>query len=115
MSDASVLETFDNPCPERDYEISIAHEEFTSVCPRTGQPDFAVIYIEDVPGPLCIELKSLKMYLQGYRSQGIFYESLVNRILDDLVAACQPKSMEIRGEFRARGGMTTDVTARHPS
>jgi 7-cyano-7-deazaguanine reductase len=115
MSDASVLETFENPCPDRDYEIFIEQPEFTSLCPKTGHPDFATIQIRYVPGPKCVELKSLKIYLQSYRNEGVFYERLVNRILDDLCQACQPKRMEIVGQFTPRGGIRTHVTARYPA
>lgn len=107
------LETFPNPRPERDYEIEIACPEFTSMCPKTGLPDFGTITIRYVPGPACLELKALKYYLLAYRNQGIFYEAATNRILDDLVAACQPKWMAVTGDFTARGGITTTVTAAH--
>jgi len=107
-----MLETFDNPRPGRDYEILIRCPEFTSVCPKTGQPDFGTITIRYVPDRTCIELKSLKLYLFGYRDRGIFYEAAVNAILDDLAAACQPRRMEVEGAFTARGGITTTVTAR---
>ena len=107
----SILETFPNPRPERDYEIQIRCPEFTSVCPKTGQPDFGEIRIDYTPGGACIELKSLKYYLQSYRNQGIFYEAATNQILDDLVAACHPKRMRITGAFSARGGITTTVVA----
>jgi len=109
MSQAKLLETFDNPRPDRDYEIHIEAPEFTSLCPKTGQPDFGTIVIDYVPEASCIELKSLKLYLQAYRTEGIFYEAVMNRILDDLVGACQPRRMAVCGEFRARGGITTDV------
>lgn len=105
------LETFPNPSPGRDYEIAIRCPEFTSVCPRTGQPDFGEIRITYVPGDSCIELKSLKLYMVGFRNQGIFYEAVTNRILDDLVAACRPRRMTVVGDFSARGGITTQVTA----
>ena len=108
------LETFPNPQPERDYEIEICCPEFTSGCPQTGLPDFGTITIRYVPDQVCVELKALKYYLLEYRSQGIFYEAAVNRILDDLVAACAPRSMEVEGAFTARGGITTTVTARSP-
>ncbi len=108
-----MLEVFDNPRPERDYVITIVCPEFTSVCPKTGNPDFGTIRIEYVPDQKCVELKSLKLYLFAYRNQGIFYESATNRILDDLVAACAPRRMEVRGEFTPRGGISTTVTARH--
>ncbi len=110
---SSVLETFPNPRPERDYEIQIRCPEFTSVCPKTGQPDFGEIAITYTPDQHCIELKSLKYYLQGYRNQGIFYEAVTNRILDDLVACCQPRRMRLTGAFSARGGITTTVVAEY--
>lgn len=106
-----MLETFPNPRPERDYEIQIRCPEFTSVCPKTGQPDFGEIQIVYTPDTACIELKSLKYYLQSFRNQGIFYEAVTNRILDDLVAACQPRRMRVTGAFSARGGITTTVVA----
>ena len=105
------LETFDNPHPGRDYEIRHVAPEFTSVCPKTGQPDFGTIVIEYVADKLCVELKSLKFYLQGYRTEGVFYEDVVNRILDDLVAALAPRWMTVAGEFTPRGGMHSMVTA----
>ena len=107
------LETFPNPRPERDYEILIRCPEFTSVCPKTGQPDFGEIQITYVPDRLCIELKSLKFYLQSYRNEGIYYEAATNKILDDLVAGCQPRRMRVTGAFTARGGITTTVVAEH--
>lgn len=107
----STLDTFPNPRPERDYEIQIRCPEFTSVCPKTGQPDFGEIAITYTPNAACIELKSLKYYLQSYRDQGIFYEAVTNRILDDLIAACRPRRMRITGAFTARGGITTTVVA----
>ncbi len=107
------IDTFDNPNPQRDYQIEINCPEFTSVCPKTGQPDFGTINITYCPNERCIELKSLKFYLQSYRNKGIFYEFLVNRILDDLVQVCKPRWMVITGKFTARGGITTNVTARH--
>ena len=107
------LETFDNPRPERDYEISMECPEFTCVCPRTGQPDFATIRIKYVPARLCVELKSLKLYLWSYRNEGTFHEAVVNKILDDLVGAIQPKSMTVVGDFNVRGGIHTVVTAEH--
>lgn len=105
------LETFSNPRPERDYEITITCPEFTSMCPKTGLPDFGTITIRYAPGDLCVELKSFKYYLLAYRNQGLFYESAVNRILDDLVAATSPRRMTVVGDFTARGGITTAVTA----
>ncbi|MHC4972955.1 MAG: preQ(1) synthase [Planctomycetota bacterium] len=109
-----MLETFENPTPARDYEIVIRCAEFTSVCPKTGQPDFGTITIRYVADQTCLELKALKLYLFGYRNEGIFYEAVVNRILDDLAAACRPRRMEVEGAFTARGGITTTVTARLP-
>ena len=109
-----MLETFENPTQERDYEIVIRCPEFTSLCPKTGQPDFGTITIRYVADRACVELKSLKLYLLGYRNEGIFYEAVVNRILDDLAAACRPRRMEVEGAFTARGGITTTVTARLP-
>lgn len=108
---SSTLETFPNPRPERDYEIQIRCPEFTSVCPKTGQPDFGEILIAYTPDATCIELKSLKYYLQSYRNKGIFYEAATNAILDDLVACCQPRRMRLTGAFSARGGITTTVVA----
>jgi 7-cyano-7-deazaguanine reductase len=110
--DAS-FETFPNPRPERDYEIVIRCPEFTSMCPKTGLPDFGEIAIRYVPDQTCIELKALKYYLLAYRNQGIFYESATNQILDDLVAACQPRRMTVTGAFSARGGITTTVTTEY--
>ncbi len=111
MSAAAPLETFPNPRPERNYEIAISCPEFTSMCPKTGLPDFGAIEIRYVPDAACLELKALKYYLLGYRNQGIFYEAATNRILDDLVAACQPRRMTVVGDFTARGGISTVVTA----
>jgi 7-cyano-7-deazaguanine reductase len=113
MASAPELETFPNPRPERDYEISIECPEFTSMCPKTGLPDFGTIRIRYTPGEACIELKSLKYYLLQFRSQGIFYEAATNRILDDLVAACRPRRMTVVGDFTARGGISTAVTAEY--
>jgi 7-cyano-7-deazaguanine reductase len=107
------LETFANPAPERDYEISMECPEFTCVCPRTGQPDFATIRIRYVPAALCLELKALKLYLWSFRDEGTFHEAVINRILDDLVRACQPKSMTLVGDFNVRGGIHTTITATH--
>lgn len=104
-----MIETFDNPRPQRDYEIEIVCPEFTSVCPKTGQPDFGTITINYCPDKFCIELKSLKYYLQKFRDQGIFYEFAVNQILDDLVKACEPRKMRLTGSFTPRGGITTTV------
>ena len=111
MSSEVAIETFPNPRPERDFEITISCPEFTSVCPKTGLPDFGEIRITYVPGDRCIELKSLKYYLMEYRNQGIFYEAATNKILDDLVAACAPRKMTVTGAFTARGGIATNVVA----
>lgn len=110
---AKQLETFPNPRPGRDYEISFEAPEFTCLCPRTGQPDFATIRIRYVPGELCLELKSLKLYLWSFRDEGHFHEAVTNRILDDLVAACRPKRMSVEGDFFVRGGIHTIVRAEH--
>ena len=107
------LETFPNPRPGRDYTIEIVCPEFTSLCPVTGQPDFGTITFAYTPGELCVELKSLKLYLQRFRNQGIFYEAVVNRLLDDFVAACRPLRCAVTGAFTPRGGITTTVTCRH--
>jgi 7-cyano-7-deazaguanine reductase len=108
-----LLEVFDNPCPERDYRIVHTCSEFTSVCPKTGQPDFATITIDYIPDRTCLELKALKLYFFAFRQQGIFYEAVVNRILDDLIAACQPRQMMVRGDFNVRGGISSVVTAEY--
>lgn len=115
MSDdfRKTLETFANQFPQREYTIEIRCPEFTSVCPKTGQPDFGVLTITYSPAAKCVELKSLKLYLQQFRNEGIFYEHVTNRILDDLVAVLQPRRMTLLAEFSARGGITTNVTARH--
>ncbi|HJN42735.1 MAG: NADPH-dependent 7-cyano-7-deazaguanine reductase QueF [Acidobacteria bacterium] len=110
MSSESI-ETFPNPEPSRDYEIAICCTEFTSVCPKTGLPDFGEIRITYVPDTRCVELKALKYYLIGFRDRGIFYEQVTNQILDDLVAVCSPRRMVVVGDFSARGGITTTVTA----
>ncbi|MBI1900447.1 MAG: NADPH-dependent 7-cyano-7-deazaguanine reductase QueF [Planctomycetia bacterium] len=106
-----ILQTFDNPHPGRDYTIEIVCPEFTSLCPQTGQPDFGTLTLTYVPEGKCVELKSLKLYLQQYRSEGIFYEDATNRILDDLVAVTQPRRMTLVAAFTPRGGITTKVTA----
>jgi 7-cyano-7-deazaguanine reductase len=111
MPTASTIETFPNPRPEREYEIAIDCPEFTSMCPKTGLPDFGVIRIRYTPDGHCLELKSLKYYLLEFRNKGIFYEAATNQILDDLVAACAPRRMTLIGDFTARGGITTKVTA----
>jgi 7-cyano-7-deazaguanine reductase len=109
----AVLETFENQFPGRDYTIEIVCPEFTSVCPKTGQPDFGTLTFRYVPDQKCVELKSLKLYLQQYRNRGIFYEHATNRILDDLVAVLQPRQMTLVAAFTPRGGITTTVTATH--
>ena len=109
------LESFSNPHPGRDYTIEHTCHEFTSVCPKTGQPDFGTIRIMYVPARRCVELKSLKLYLQAFRDQGIFYEHVINVILDDLVRATKPRSMTVEGRFSVRGGLSSVVTASHPS
>ena len=114
MSSASVIETFPNPRPGRDFEIFIDCPEFTSVCPKTGLPDFGAIRITYVPAERCIELKSLKYYIIEFRNRGIFYEAVTNQILDDLVAACQPRRMTVVGDFSVRGDIKTVVTATYP-
>jgi 7-cyano-7-deazaguanine reductase len=103
------VETFPNEYPDREFEITIVNPEYTSVCPRTGLPDFGTIIVTYVPDRECLELKSLKLYFLKYRNEGIFYEEAVNRILDDLVASCNPRWMSIRGEFSSRGGMNSVV------
>jgi 7-cyano-7-deazaguanine reductase len=111
MSSTATLETFPSPRPEREFEITISCPEFTSVCPITGLPDFGEIRITYVPADRCIELKSLKYYIVGFRNQGVFYEAATNQILDDLVAACSPRRMTVVGDFTVRGGIKTVVTA----
>jgi 7-cyano-7-deazaguanine reductase len=108
------LETFSNPNPDREYEIRFECPEFTCLCPRTGQPDFAVIRIRYVPDRMCVELKSLKLYLWSFRDEGHFHEAVTNRILDDLVRAVAPRKMTVEGDFNVRGGIHTTVTASHP-
>ena len=113
MSSTATIETFPNPRPGREFEIAISCPEFTSVCPKTGLPDFGEIRITYVPGDRCIELKALKYYIIEFRNRGIFYEAVTNQILDDLVAACAPRRMTVVGGFTARGGITTKVTAEY--
>lgn len=108
-----LLETFDNSFPKRNYLIIHTANEFTSVCPKTGQPDFGTITISYIAAKKCVELKSLKYYLQSFRNEGIFYENVINRILDDLVTALHPKWMEVKGDFSVRGGLHSTVTAVH--
>src|ERR687894_1005849 len=107
---ASILEAFPNPRPERDYQIEFVFPEFTSVCPVTGQPDFATITVRYVPDRLCVEMKSLKLYFFAYRNRGIFYEAVVNTILDDLVEALAPRRMTVIGQFAVRGGTAGALT-----
>ena len=107
------LEAFPNPQPERPYEIAFDCPEFTCLCPRTGQPDFATIRIRYAPDTLCVELKSLKLYLWSFRDEGHFHEAVVNRICDDLVRLVSPRWLEVQGDFAVRGGIHTVVTARH--
>jgi 7-cyano-7-deazaguanine reductase len=107
------LETFDNPQPERDFTIRIETPEFTCLCPKTGQPDFATIYIDYVPAAQCVELKSLKLYLWSFRERGAFHEAVTNEILDDLVAAAAPNFMRVRAVFNVRGGVYTTVIVEH--
>ena len=113
MTEKPKLELFDNPRPQRDYTIHIRCPEFTSVCPKTGQPDFGTILIDYIPDTLCIELKSLKIYMQSFRDKGIFYEFLTNEILDDLTGACKPRWMRVTSEFTPRGGISTNVTVEY--
>lgn len=110
---SKTLETFPNPRAGRDYTIRIRIPEFTCLCPKTGQPDFAELLLEYVPDQLCVELKALKLYILGYRGEGHFHETVTNRILDDLVAALQPKFMRLTAEFKVRGGIYTTVVAEH--
>ncbi len=107
---ADQLETFPNPAPRRDYTIEIVCPEFTSLCPMTGQPDFGTITYAYTPDEKCVELKSLKLYLQRFRNEGIYYEGVVNRLLDDFVTACRPRRCRVVGSFTPRGGITTSVT-----
>lgn len=115
MSEAfrDILDVFDNSYPQRDYEIEINCPEFTSVCPKTGQPDYGTIAIRYIPDQKCVELKSLKFYMQRFRNEGIFYENVTNRILDDLVAVLEPRWMEIEAKFTPRGGISTNVTVEY--
>ncbi len=107
------VDTFDNPMPQRDYTIRIKIPEFTCLCPKTGQPDFAVINIEYVADLLCIELKSLKLYMWSFREQGVFHEAVTNQMLDRIVSVCQPRFMRITADFNVRGGLYTTVVAEH--
>jgi 7-cyano-7-deazaguanine reductase len=111
----NILEVFDNQYPERDYNVVHTAPEFTSLCPKTGQPDFATIVIEYIPDKLCIELKSLKLYLNSFRNEGIFFESVTNKILDDLVKVCKPRYMLVTAEFNVRGGISSLIEAEYES
>jgi len=113
MASKSKIETFPNPHPARDYLIEHEVNEFTSVCPKTGQPDFATMSIRYIAGETCIELKSLKLYLQSFRNEGIFYEDITNVILNDLVAVCKPEWMVVESRWTVRGGIQTTITAEH--
>ncbi len=114
MSDKiKILETFENQYPNRDYLITHIQPEFTSLCPKTGQPDFATITVEYIPDKLCIELKSLKFYYQSYRNDGIFFESVTNKILDDLVEVSHPRYMKLTASFNTRGGISSVIVAEH--
>ena len=110
---AASLELFDNPNPERDYTIRVRMPEFTCLCPKTGQPDFATLLLDYVPDRKCIELKSLKIYIWSYRDQGTFHEAVTNKILDDLSTACAPRYMRVTAQFNVRGGLYTNVVAEH--
>jgi len=110
-----LLETFENEFPIRDYTIIHTSPEFTSLCPKTGQPDFATIEIDYIPDKLCVELKSLKLYLNSYRNDGVFFESVTNRILEDLVKVCSPRYMLVTAEFNVRGGISSVVEAEYES
>lgn len=108
-----LLETFENKYPDRDYSVTHIAPEFTSLCPKTGQPDFATITLEYIPDKLCVELKSYKFYLQSYRNDGIFFESVTNKILDDLVEVTQPRYMKVTAEFNTRGGISSVIKAEY--
>ena len=108
-----VLETFDNPRPGRDFQIHMEIPEFTCLCPKTGQPDFAVLYLDYIADKKCVELKSLKLYIWSFRNEGHFHEDVTNRILDDLVAALEPRFMRLTAKFYVRGGIFTNVVAEH--
>ena len=110
-----VLDTFENPNPERDYTIAIEIPEFTCLCPKTGQPDFATLHLDYVPGASCVELKSLKLYIASYRNAGAFHEAVTNLILDDLRVRLAPRFMRLRAVFNVRGGIYTTVIAEHRS
>jgi len=110
---SKTLETFPNPAPERDYRIHMEIPEFTCVCPMTGQPDFATLTLDYIADKLCVELKSIKLYMWSYRNEGAFHEAVTNRILDDLVRAVQPRYMRLEAKFNVRGGIYTTVSAEH--
>ncbi|SCZ49324.1 preQ(1) synthase [Thiohalomonas denitrificans] len=110
---SKTLETFDNPAPAMDYTIRIEIPEFTCLCPKTGQPDFATIYIDYVPDERCLELKALKLYIWSFREEGAFHEKVTNDMLADFIAACQPRFMRVTGRFNVRGGIYTSITAEH--
>src|SRR5438445_6523537 len=112
-SAAQSLETFPNPAPGRDFAIHMQIPEFTCLCPKTGQPDFATLFLDYIPDAKCVELKSLKLYIWSYRDEGAFHEAVTNRILDDLVAATQPRFMRLTAKFGVRGGIYTTVIAEH--
>lgn len=109
-----LLETFDNPYPGRAYIIEHTHPEFTSVCPKTGQPDFGTLIFTYTPQAKCVELKSLKLYLQAYRNEGIFYEAITNRIMDDFVAAVKPQYAKLESRWTPRGGLSSVITVEYP-
>ena len=110
-----MLEVFDNSFPDRDYEIEIVCPEFTSMCPKTGQPDFGTLVFQYVPDKLCVELKSLKLYLQRFRNEGIFYENVTNRILDEFVSACKPRRATLISRWGPRGGISSVITVHYPA
>lgn len=110
---SKTLETFDNPNPNRDFHIHMEIPEFTCLCPKTSQPDFAVIYLDYIPNKLCVELKSLKLYMWSFRDEGCFHEAVTNQILDDLVSVIDPKFMRVTAKFYVRGGIFTNVVAEH--
>jgi len=113
LSPSRDLETFDNPQTQCDYNIQIRIPEFTCLCPKTGQPDFATLFLDYIPDQKCIELKALKMYMWSYRDEGAFHEAVTNQILQDLAAACEPRYMRLKAEFYVRGGIYTTVIAEH--
>ena len=110
---SKALETFPNPKPERDFHIHMEVPEFTCLCPKTGQPDFAMLYLDYIPDKACVELKSLKLYIWSFRNEGHFHEDVTNRILDDLVKATKPRYMKLTAKFYVRGGIFTNVVAEH--